>query len=48
MATVESYDVIVCGAGSGGGFLAGEVAAYGSMLILDAGPHITGDAAFGI
>jgi choline dehydrogenase-like flavoprotein len=35
----DTYDVIICGAGSGGGFLAGEIAAYGSVLILDAGPY---------
>jgi choline dehydrogenase-like flavoprotein len=34
----DTYDVIICGAGSGGGFLAGEIAANGSVLILDAGP----------
>src|SRR5580700_8778021 len=39
MATVANYDVIICGAGSGGGFLAGEIAPYGSVLILDAGPY---------
>ena len=38
----EVYDVIICGAGSGGGFLAGEIAPYGSVLILDAGPHLSG------
>lgn len=36
----ETYDVIICGAGSGGGFLAGEIAQYGSVLILDAGPFV--------
>ena len=41
MATVDTYDVIICGAGSGGGFLAGEVAPYGSVLILDAGPYLS-------
>jgi choline dehydrogenase-like flavoprotein len=44
----EEFDVIVCGAGSGGGFFAGEVAPYASVLILDAGPHIGGDALFGV
>lgn len=39
MATVSNYDVIICGAGSGGGYLAGEIAPYGNVLILDAGPH---------
>ena len=38
----DEYDVIVCGAGSAGGFLAGEVAPYGSVLLLDAGPHLGG------
>ena len=38
----DTYDVIICGAGSGGGFLAGEIAAHGSVLILDAGPYISG------
>ncbi len=35
----DTYDVIICGAGSGGGFMAGEIAANGSVLILDAGPY---------
>jgi choline dehydrogenase-like flavoprotein len=39
VATVPNYDVIICGSGSGGGFLAGEIAQYGSVLILDAGPY---------
>jgi len=43
----EVYDVIICGAGSGGGFLSGEVAPYGSVLILDAGPHLAGEANHG-
>jgi choline dehydrogenase len=34
----NTYDVIICGAGSGGGFMAGQIAPYGSVLILDAGP----------
>jgi choline dehydrogenase len=38
----DTYDVIICGAGSGGGFLAGEIAAHGSVLILDAGPSTVG------
>jgi choline dehydrogenase-like flavoprotein len=37
----ETYDVIICGAGSGGGFLAGEIAPHGSLLILDSGPYVT-------
>ncbi len=41
----DTYDVIICGAGSGGGYLAGEIAANGSVLILDAGPHIGADEA---
>src|ERR1700737_3093394 len=44
----DTYDVIICGAGSGGGFLAGEIAAHGSVLILDAGPHIAGDPNYGV
>ncbi len=44
----NSYDVIICGAGSGGGFLAGEISAHGSVLILDAGPYIPGDPMPGI
>ena len=44
----DTYDVIICGAGSGGGFLAGEIAANGSVLILDAGPHIMGDPKPGV
>jgi choline dehydrogenase-like flavoprotein len=47
MAAEEVYDVIICGAGSGGGFLAGEIAPYGSVLILDAGPRVGGDPSFG-
>jgi choline dehydrogenase-like flavoprotein len=35
----DTYDVIICGAGSGGGFMAGEIAVNGSVLILDAGPY---------
>jgi choline dehydrogenase-like flavoprotein len=35
----DTYDVIICGAGSGGGFMAGEIAAHGSVLILDAGAY---------
>ncbi|MBI3895861.1 MAG: GMC family oxidoreductase [Acidobacteria bacterium] len=38
----DTYDVIICGAGSGGGFLAGEIASDASVLLLDAGPHIGG------
>ena len=38
----DTFDVIICGAGSGGGYLAGEIAAHGSVLILDAGPYIRG------
>lgn len=37
------YDVIIVGAGSGGGYLAGELAPYGSVLLLDAGPHVGGE-----
>jgi choline dehydrogenase len=44
----DTYDVIICGAGSGGGFLAGEIAANGSVLILDAGPHIGGEPNYGV
>ncbi|MSV28970.1 MAG: GMC family oxidoreductase, partial [Bryobacterales bacterium] len=40
----DTYDVIICGAGSGGGFMAGEIAANGSVLILDAGPHFPSEA----
>jgi len=36
----DTYDVIICGAGAGGGYLAGEIAANGSVLLLDAGPHV--------
>ncbi|HVW10436.1 MAG TPA: GMC family oxidoreductase [Bryobacteraceae bacterium] len=35
----DTYDVIICGAGSGGGFMAGQIAPNASVLILDAGPH---------
>jgi choline dehydrogenase-like flavoprotein len=40
----DTYDIIIVGAGSGGGFISGEIAANASVLILEAGPHITGDA----
>jgi choline dehydrogenase-like flavoprotein len=39
----DTYDVIICGAGSGGGYFAGEVAQYASVLILEAGPYPAGD-----
>jgi choline dehydrogenase-like flavoprotein len=48
MATQDTYDVIIVGAGSGGGFLAGEIAPYGSVLILDAGPQPGGAPNFGV
>ncbi len=38
----NTYDVIIVGAGSGGGFLAGQIAPYCSLLILDAGPSFAG------
>src|SRR4051812_3913692 len=38
----DVFDVIIVGAGSGGGFLAGEIASYGSLLILEAGPTTVG------
>ncbi|MGA2213996.1 MAG: GMC family oxidoreductase [Bryobacteraceae bacterium] len=38
----NTYDVIIVGAGSGGGFLAGQIAPYCSLLILDAGPSFPG------
>src|SRR4051794_10762621 len=44
----DNYDVIICGAGSGGGFLAGEVAEHGSTLILDAGPWFSAEAKPGV
>jgi long-chain-alcohol oxidase len=40
----DSYDVIICGAGSGGGFMAGEIAPNGSLLILDAGTYYSDPA----
>jgi len=45
---MADYDVIICGAGSGGGFLAGEIAPHASVLLLDAGPHIGGAAQPGV
>jgi choline dehydrogenase-like flavoprotein len=39
----DEYDVIICGAGSGGGYLAGELSSYASILLLDAGPYVGGD-----
>src|SRR5579863_1596636 len=42
MGTNNTYDVIIVGAGSGGGFLAGQIAQNGSLLILDAGPSFAG------
>ena len=44
----DTYDVIICGAGSGGGFLAGEIASHGSVLLLDAGPNIGGAPNYGV
>lgn len=44
----DTYDVIICGAGSAGGFMAGEIAAHGSVLILDAGPYFSGEPLHGI
>jgi choline dehydrogenase-like flavoprotein len=41
MASIQNYDVIICGAGSGGGFLAGEISQYGSVLLLDHGPYFS-------
>lgn len=38
----QVFDVIIVGSGSGGGFLAGEIAPYGSVLILEAGPTTVG------
>jgi choline dehydrogenase-like flavoprotein len=40
----NTYDVIIVGAGSGGGFLAGQIAPNCSLLILDAGPAFAGAA----
>src|SRR3954447_1233351 len=48
MATQDTYDVIIVGAGSGGGFLAGEISPYASVLILDAGPQPGGEPKFGV
>jgi choline dehydrogenase-like flavoprotein len=44
----DTYDVIICGAGSAGGFMAGEISAHGSVLILDAGPFLSEPAAPGV
>jgi choline dehydrogenase-like flavoprotein len=44
----DTYDVIICGAGSAGGFMAGEIAAHGSLLILDAGPYFASEPKFGV
>ena len=41
----DTYDVIICGAGSGGGFMSGEIAPNGSVLILDAGNNYYTDPA---
>ncbi len=38
----NNYDVIIVGAGSGGGFLAGQIAPNCSLLILEAGPSFAG------
>ncbi|OFV98810.1 MAG: hypothetical protein A3F68_13470 [Acidobacteria bacterium RIFCSPLOWO2_12_FULL_54_10] len=38
----SEYDIIICGSGSGGGFLAGEVAPHASVLILESGPKTVG------
>jgi choline dehydrogenase len=42
MATANTYDVIIVGSGSGGGFLSGQIAPYGSVLIIEAGPGFAG------
>ncbi|GAB4109082.1 MAG: GMC family oxidoreductase N-terminal domain-containing protein [Acidobacteriota bacterium] len=44
----ETFDVIICGAGSAGGFMAGEIAGHGSVLILDAGPYFPGEPIPGV
>jgi choline dehydrogenase-like flavoprotein len=46
--TPNTYDVIIIGAGSGGGFLAGEISPYCSVLILEAGPYVGGAVNFGV
>lgn len=38
----DTYDVIVVGSGSGGGYLVGEIAANASVLLLEAGPSFAG------
>jgi|GEM_PF-3304022 len=38
----DTYDVIICGSGSGGGFLAGQIAQNASVLIIEAGPYPAG------
>src|SRR5262245_44836859 len=47
MATIENYDVVIVGSGSGGGFLSGEIAPYASVLILEAGQNVPGAVQFG-
>ena len=44
----DTYDVIICGSGSGGGYLAGEIANNGSVLILEAGPAFGGTPNYGV
>src|SRR6185503_9990843 len=44
----DTYDVIICGAGSGGGFMAGQIAPNGSVLILDAGPWFSSPPNIGV
>jgi choline dehydrogenase len=46
--TTATYDVIICGAGSGGGYLAGQIAANASVLILESGPSPGGAPNFGV
>jgi choline dehydrogenase len=41
MAT-NTYDVIICGSGSGGGYFAGQVSPYASVLILETGDYPAG------
>src|SRR5690349_16288336 len=44
----DTYDVIICGAGASGGYLAGDIAANAKVLILEAGVYLSGAPNYGV